>query len=291
VEEGKEMKLKIGHFARMCQVSVSTLRYYDEVGLLKPAHVDRWTSYRHYDLDQVRTLNRILALRDLGLSLDQIRQALGDEMPAEQMRSMLQSKQAELAQQARELQERLVRVEARIEQIEKEGKMSDYDVVVKKVEPIRGVILHETIRSADVKSADASSDGAYTHLIDELVDYVRSHGLTPADVTGPVLDLWYDAPDDLPEEMRVGVMIPTNKVIPGNDRIQYIELPGVEEMVSVVHRGPFATTGQAYVAALRWIDQNGYRLDGPNRGIYLQYERGGDPGEYITELQFPVTKN
>jgi DNA-binding transcriptional MerR regulator len=282
------MKLKIGQFARVCQVSVIALRHYDDLGLLKPAHVDQWTGYRYYDLDQLKTLNRIIALKDLGLSLDQIKQLLHEELPAQQIKGMLRLKQAELEQQTQELSEQLRRVEARIQQIDWEGQMPEYDIIMKRVEPIRGAILHETIRKEIMKAPD--TDGAYIHLVDEVASYLRSHGLGPADVSGPVMDLWYDSPDNLPEEMRVAVVIPTNRNVPGNDRIEMGELPAVEQMVCVVHQGSFHTISPAYVAAFQWMEQNGYSLNGPSRGLYLQYDRGGDPSEYITELQFPVTK-
>ena len=68
--------LKIGYFARISQVTVKTLHHYDRIGLLKPAHVDPFTSYRYYTIDQLGQLNRILALKDLGLSLEQIAQLL-----------------------------------------------------------------------------------------------------------------------------------------------------------------------------------------------------------------------
>ena len=282
------MKLKIGNFARVGQVTVVALRHYDDAGLLKPAHVDRWTGYRYYDLDQIKTLNRILALKDLGLSLDQIRQFLRDELPVEEMRGMLRLKQAELEQQTRGLQEQLRRVEARIQQIEWEGQMPEYDVVMKRVEPIRGAILHETIRKEIMH--DTTVEGAYVYLVDEVVDYLRSHGLGRADLSGPVMDIWYDPPDNLPDEMRIAVVIPTNSIIPGNDRIEIGELPAVEQMVCVVHQGSYHTISPAYVAAFKWMEQNGYTMDGPSRGLYLQYERDGDPANNITELQFPVTR-
>ena len=79
-------------------------------------------------------LHRLLALKDLGLSLDEIRQLLGSELPAEKIREMLVQKQVELNGQAREISEQIARVEARIEQIELEGKMPEYNVVVKKVD-------------------------------------------------------------------------------------------------------------------------------------------------------------
>jgi DNA-binding transcriptional MerR regulator len=65
--------IKIGDFARLSQVSVVTRRYYDEMDLLKPVRVDVFTGYRFYSADQLPLLNRILALKDLGFSLEQIK--------------------------------------------------------------------------------------------------------------------------------------------------------------------------------------------------------------------------
>jgi len=87
---------KIGEFSKLSQVTVKTLRYYDEIGLLKPAKVDRFTSYRYYSADQLPRLNRILALKDLGLSLAQVAQLLDGDLPPAQIRGMLRLKQAEL---------------------------------------------------------------------------------------------------------------------------------------------------------------------------------------------------
>ncbi len=122
---------KIGEFSKLSRVTVKTLRYYDEIGLLKPAEVDRFTSYRYYSVSQLPRLNRILALKDLGLSLDQIGQLLKDDLSPEQIRGMLRLKQAEIRQQVQEEQARLARVEQRLRYIEQEDKMPNYDVVIK----------------------------------------------------------------------------------------------------------------------------------------------------------------
>ena len=97
---------KIGDFSRLSCVPVKTLRYYDELGLLRPAHVDRFTGYRYYAIDQLPRLNRILALKDLGFSLDQTIQLLNDELTPAQMREILRMKQAELHQRVRDEQAR-----------------------------------------------------------------------------------------------------------------------------------------------------------------------------------------
>ncbi len=81
--------IRIGDFSKLSQVSVKTLRYYDETGLLKPVQADRFTGYRMYEYSQLLRLQRILALKDLGFSLDEIGQLLSENVTPEQMRGML----------------------------------------------------------------------------------------------------------------------------------------------------------------------------------------------------------
>src|SRR5215469_14376688 len=95
---GVDCVIRIGDFSRLSRVSIKTLRYYDEVGLFKPIDVDRFTGYRYYSASQLPRLNRILALRDLGLSLEQIAQVLDEGVSPEQLRGMLRLKRAELQQ-------------------------------------------------------------------------------------------------------------------------------------------------------------------------------------------------
>lgn len=104
--------LKIGDFSKVAQVSVKTLRYYDELKLLRPAWVDRYTGYRYYTLQQLPRLNRILALRELGFSLLQIERLLRDDLPASELQRLMRLRHAELAEQVQVEQARLARVAA-----------------------------------------------------------------------------------------------------------------------------------------------------------------------------------
>lgn len=275
------MRLKIGDFARIGLVSVSRLRYYNDVGLLKPVDVDAWTGYRYYTLDQLPMLNRILALKDLGLSLEQIARLIGEELPAAQIRGMLCLKQAELQEQAREITERLTRVETRLLQIEMEGKMPDYDVMLKRVEPIRAAVLHSTIPNMEEVTP------TFNRLFDEALGYVAKNS---GNVISPPFDVWYDSPDQQPDDLHVSVVVPTDSDIPASDRIKIEELPAVEQMAFTIHQGPFATLQQAWGALAEWTNNNGYRITGPCREIYLEFDREGDPNKWVTELQLPVEK-
>src|SRR5512142_3074554 len=112
--------IKIGDFARLSQVSIVALRYYDEMDLLKPVKVDPFTSYRFYSADQLPRLNRILALKDLGFSLEQIKLMLAEGWSLEQLRGMLRMQRTEVERRLSDDRDRLSRIEARLRQIELE---------------------------------------------------------------------------------------------------------------------------------------------------------------------------
>src|SRR5512133_1896421 len=129
--------IRIGDFSKLSRVSVKTLRYYDEMGLLKPVSVDVFTGYRLYEYSQLSVLHRILALKDLGFSLEEIGRLLDDGLSVEQLRGMLKLRQTEARQRLREEAERLERIESRLRQIEQEEAMSKYDVVIKNMDEIK----------------------------------------------------------------------------------------------------------------------------------------------------------
>jgi DNA-binding transcriptional MerR regulator len=125
--------LKIGDFSKVAQVSVKRLRHYSDRGLLPPAWIDRFTGYRYYTLEQLPRLNRILALMDLGLSLEQIQQLLLDDLPVAELQGMIRLKRVELSRHIEEEQARLARLEARLQQITQEGTVPEYEVILKPV--------------------------------------------------------------------------------------------------------------------------------------------------------------
>lgn len=271
---------KIGDFSKLSRVSIKALRHYDELGLLKPVEVDRFTGYRYYSAAQLPRLNRILVLKDLGFSLDQIAGLLNENVPPAQLRGMLRLKQAELAQRVRADQWRLEQVAARLQYIEAEGTMPDYEVVIKSVKPQLITGVRDTIPNWEQVTP------TFNRLFDEAFAYVEQHGGKPA---GYAFDMWLDP--EMPEtNMNVEAAIPLQSRIPGNERVKVYELPGAETVASVIHHGPFAGLSQAYSALTQWIEANGYRIAGPNREIYLQYERNGNQDDYVTEIQFPVEK-
>jgi predicted transcriptional regulator YdeE/DNA-binding transcriptional MerR regulator len=273
--------LKIGEFSKLVQVSVKALRHYDRLGLLKPAWIDRFTGYRYYRLEQLPRLNRILALKDLGFSLAQVRALLRDDLPAAELRGMLRSKHAELERQVQAQQARLARVEARLRQIEREGALSEYEVVLKTV-PTQTVIGMRDILPA-------------YEWVNELAGQLRVQlghmGLAP-ETMRPLLAVYYDAEyRERNIDVEVALRLPPSfgQRAPPSARLVVHNLRGAPAMACAVHQGGYETLGQAYSALSAWTQANGYRVAGPNRELYLQgAESGPDPTSYVTEIQIPV---
>src|SRR5215468_523952 len=103
---------RIGDFSKLSQVSVKALRFYDEVALLKPTYVDRDTGYRYYSATLLPRLNRILAFKELGFSLDEIIHLLEGDLPVDRVRESLQNRRAELERRIEREQTQLAEVDA-----------------------------------------------------------------------------------------------------------------------------------------------------------------------------------
>jgi effector-binding domain-containing protein len=268
---------KIGDFSKLSRVTVQALRHYDDLGLLKPAQVDTFTGYRYYSASQLPRLYRILALKDLGFSLEQIARLLKDDLPVQQMRGMLKMKQVEIEQRLEDDQERLTRVEARLRQIEMEDTMSNYEIVIKKVDPVRVAAVR------DIAPAYNQPGGLWNELYGQI-------GPHQAQFAGPCLTLYYDE-DYKERDVDIEVCQPVHGALPVSGRVKVYDLAEVT-MACTVHHGPYVTISQAYDALSRWIETNGYRVAGPPREVYLQSKNDGNQNDpdCVTEIQFPVEK-
>lgn len=272
--------LKIGDFSKLSLVSIKALRYYDELGLLKPVQVDEFTGYRYYSTSQLTRLNRILALKDMGLALEQIAQLLDQDLTPDQVRGMLKLKRVELEQQMAESEQRLGRINAWLQTFEQETIMPAYDVIVKKVAPLRVAQVRALV--PDLEHIGPVLDRTF----DQVGQYIYGHSATPLE---PAITVYY-VEGYCEQNFEVGACMPFTGSLTSDANVEVCELPAHETVAVVVHHGPFNTMHQAYEAAFRWIEANGYQSAGYVRELNLEYERGGDQSKYVTEIQFPIEK-
>ncbi|WP_329306516.1 MerR family transcriptional regulator [Streptomyces sp. NBC_01260] len=269
----------IGDFARHGRVSARMLRHYDAIGLLHPDSTDPATGYRHYGGGQLARLNRIIALKDLGFTLQQVRAVLDEEVGPEELRGMLRLRHSELEAAMAAAAARLAQVEARLRSIESEGHMSVDDVVVRHVPAVR--VAELTGMAAGYGPGDITP--VIRPLYEQLFPLLNRAGVSP---TGPGIARYEDAPDGggaVVVHAGVTVSAPVGPL--GDTGVTVVELPPFEA-ATIIHRGAMDGVLPTAQTLARWIDASGYRSAGYAREISLECPE--DEAKWVTELQEPV---
>lgn len=272
-----------GEFSRLAQVSKRLLRYYDQIGLLRPIHTDPLTGHRFYSAEQLPALNRILALKDLGLSLSQIQRMLSDQVSTDEIQGMLLLRKAEIEQQLQGELQRIRNIESRLQSIRNAESDRPLNVVIKHI-PAQPVL---SARAA-VESVEA---GLYLceQIMAALPDS-RQYGWFFAVLHSDGIDDGDDVDGLMDVEMGRILQTESHAPVTLSDglQLQMRELPPVRTMATYVVEGWAESIITGYNAIATWAEVNGYRLAGAPREIALQLPQimGGDDG--VAEIQFPV---
>ncbi len=267
---------RIGDFSKIAQISGRMLRHYDKIGLFKPKHIDPETGYRYYTGDQLPELNRILAMKDLGLSLEQVARMMHDNVSTDEIQGMLNLKKAQIEQTVLEEIAKLRLVELRLNYIRNEGKIPDQDVVIKAVP----------------SQTYASTDRVVSHHQEMWVlwDQVVRSGQKLLE-RGPMVTVTYSVEMDDHLDWELGYILPdntTSKSLALPDTFSLNTLPSVEFMATLVHIGEFDGIMVSYNALGTWIGENNYEIAGPFREVFLELPPAGSDKDVICELQFPI---
>lgn len=272
---------KIGDFSRIARVSCRLLRYYDEIGLLKPGGIERDTRYRYYSASQLPRLNRILVLKELGLSLEEIARVLDSNLSAAELRGMLMVRRSDAQRALSDEMDRLRHIESRIAQIDAEGELSVDDVIMRS-EPAQLLLSVRRVVPSFVAARE---------LIRELSESVRP--LKSKGVLGRLTALAHAREFEADRiDVEVGFVVEGDLVdaprLAGGESLSIRELPAVARMATCVRIGlperAHLITGKIGV----FLEANGYTLAGPSREVFLQPPRPDRMEESVVEMQFPV---
>jgi len=262
--------IPISRYARFVGLTVKALRHYDAIGLLEPAEVDAWTGYRMYRMGQVEQGRLIRRLRDLGLTLAEVRRGLEDEG---RIPDLLGEAAARLEAEQRDLSQR----RAELARILDEGAplmptISDLDVTLVDV-PEQPVLRFRTTARLE----------EFSRLIPETCK--RLFAAAPCEAGPPYFICFEEPTDAVPVEIGVVLREPAA----GSGGFEAATLPAVRA-ARTIYRGPYEEIMKAYGALYEWIERKGLRIAGGAREMYLTNpERETDPANYETELIWPVS--
>ncbi len=275
----------IGEFSKLGRVTVDTLRHYDALGLLKPVKVDPFTGYRYYSARQLMSLNRILALKEIGFSLEEIARILQEKLTRDELRGMLKAQLIRAESEIESAQSRRGRVLARLNHLNLEDHMPAYEVTLKPVEKQTIAAIRETVQSIE-QMPDRCAE-----MFDAIARWMNENGLP----FGPSLTIYHNdtyTREDIDTECAFIIPDSANaKRARSDKRISVRQMEAASLMASTIVTDDFYKKVDgltpAYNAIAQWIEENGYKIVGSPRELFYGSVKKGD---LTAEVQFPVEK-
>lgn len=267
--------LKIGEFSKLAMVTVKTLRFYDEVGLLKPHLVDEWTGYRYYDSRQLYVIHKILALRQAGLTIDEIKSVMSGNNTLE----ILENRQTELETEMTALNERILRITKFINEF-KENKVMKFQITIKEIEAV-----------------DVFYGIKKLHSFDDLGGFIVGLGAECAEsnpgvkcVSPDYCFVSYLDDEFSPTDFTAMYAQAVEKKGIDSGNIKFKTMPHITA-ASMMVKGDYSNLPLAYAYAMEWLNANGYAISDSIRERYIDGCWNKDStDDYLTEIQIPVKK-
>jgi DNA-binding transcriptional MerR regulator/effector-binding domain-containing protein len=274
---------RIGDFSKIARVSGRLLRYYDSIGLLSPRRTDPATGYRYYAADPLGRLNKILALKELGLSLEQVARLLDGRISNDEIRGMFMLKKAELERSLSEEALRLRNIESRLMQIDEGGAVEDYDVVLKSAHAQPYLAYRRTFRDF----------GGAVGALKEVALYGARR--IPEPVRDALVVVAHSDFDDESLDLEIGFSLREDRekpiALPSGAELRPAELPEAECLATLVRAGPNYQSHLAFGALGLWMEANRFEIAGPSREVFLKMPfEPPDSDDAVVEIQFPVRR-
>jgi len=263
--------LRIGEFSKLAKISIKALRYYDKIGLLKPAMIDSATQYRYYTLEQLETVRLISLYKDIGFSSEMISKLIYEKSDEQ---ALLKYQKQILTQRAADA----IKAISTIDMLLGEKVGQQYEANIKHVEKrlvycCRGYVpnvdcIHDFVKTCSAELMKTNPDVHYSEPDYCCVIY----------------------PDDGYRESNIFIEYAqsVDRVGKNTEILKFKEIEAIRA-VSVIHHGKYENLRDAYLFAVNWAKENGYTIVGEPRERYIHgaWDRQDD-SEWITELQLPV---
>ena len=299
--------LTIGEFSRYVAVSIRSLRHYDAIDLFKPAYTDPDTGYRYYLIDQLVDLYHILDLKDLGWSLEEIKQWTQSEVSLDEQHQLITEKYQRICQRMEQDTRRLNELRFRLQEIESASTTPQPIILVKQI-PIQQVIsirqvlpnchqvarlyqqLREAMASADIphKSGRLMGvchvDRAKQENWESDAYYVLANG-------EPVF--YYERPGGAPNDFEACILLDAKaklSKLQDHQATTIRHLPAVIQTATMLYQGNMTQRIHVMHQLDQWVERHGYQVCGPVREHYLRVYPDITRPDNLVEIQYPIQK-
>ena len=273
----EKTKLKIGEFSQMMQVTVKTLRHYEQKGLLLPYEVDEWTGYRFYSVEQMQRLNTIRQLQSLGFSLDEIKELCeeGAHTPS-----------------IEQLNEKIEKTERQLQLL-----------VARRSQLVNWVNVHKKIKTMDKsKFSIQSLPEIIVASHREVISDYASLGPLCVEKIGPEMQrLGCKCPlpgycftiehnkEYRPTDIDIEYCEQVEEMGTDNAIIQFKHLDAVPNALCMKHVGPYDRFHESFAEAFAYMEERGYKMAGALRTCYIDgVWNQDDPEQWLSLIQIPI---
>lgn len=261
----------IGEFSKLAKTTIKTLRFYDEIGLFKPSFVQD-NGYRYYSIDDLNTLNKILELRSIDLSINEIKNVLDGQ----DLKPILIQRSRFIEEEIQKKQGDLSLINTIIYHIEKGDFMNNYQAKVISIPEIKVYFRHGVIKN-----------------MSELTNFVLESGAECGE-NNPNLKcegycyVIYEAPYYQEENVELEYVEQVAQFGKESKNIKFKTVPQTKA-ISVTHKGSYSKLAEAYAFALNYVKERGYSISDKIREVYVHgcWDMESED-DYETEIQIPI---
>lgn len=270
--------LTIGEFSNICKLSIKTLRYYSEIGLLEPDQINAQTGYRYYSVNQLERVLYINRLKSYNFSLEDIKSIINSDDNNDYLIDELLAKQNDFERSIQEATARVKQLKSDIENLRK-GKnimsyMDDIDVTLTEVPKKNILYIKKKIHKEDMALE-------YQQCFNKLLTKIVSDSLTV--LSKPMVMFHSDEfnEDGLETEFAIQV----KECVTGTRDFE------PKLCLKSTHKGAYSELASIYTKLLNYAEEEGYKINGTLFEIYItDPSQVEDENNLITEVYLPVKK-
>ena len=271
----KKTRLKIGEFSQLMQVTVKTLRHYEQKGLLLPDEVDEWTGYRYYSIDQMQKLQAIRDLQRLGFSLDEIKDLFEDNSHIPSIR---------------QLTEKIKETEAQLKQlITRRNRLLDWRNTRKEMKTMETFSIQSLPEIIVASHREVLPDyAAIGSMCVEIIAPEMQRLGCKCPPPGYCFTVEHDR-EYKPTDVDIEYCEQVEEMGEDSAIIQFKRLPAVPKALCMKHVGPYERFYESYIEAFRYIEEHGYKPVGQFRTCYVDgVWNQEDPEKWLSIIQIPI---